>query len=400
MVSRIAALFWFVLVAKHALILLFFRQNPAVGTLVGGIIVAFFAVIALFFTLTYTKSRNRGLLRPVAAKVLVIFLLWTALTILWTMARSPLIAFAYWSSLALEALVVFMLMRLGEIERIAISSLKGIVAGAAVLAVVALVTGTHGGGGERLGEDIFLHPNTIGNQMAIAGLCGIYLAMQSNMKMFVRSMWMGLVLLIVFTLFQTLSKTAISAFAVAGLVFLFFSRVRISRKVVIALGILVLTAIVYERMASHVEQYLHKGYGGSSAASTLSGRTVLWDMTWKAIQKEPWLGHGLLSFRDYMPAVHAHNEWLTLWFSYGVVGVIIAAGFYISMLMHVIKMAWRRHSKPPALLGLALLIFSLIRGITEAHVIGLVFSIPLATFVVSWLCILERTRKNNEQRSV
>lgn len=80
---------------------------------------------------------------------------------------------------------------------------------------------------------------------------------------------------------------------------------------------------------------------------TLSGRTLLWDSLWGFIQQKPWLGYGYGAFfsglsreanllwqkHDWSP-VHAHNGYIQLWLSLGIVGLSVFATGYFGCLFN------------------------------------------------------------------
>ena len=102
------------------------------------------------------------------------------------------------------------------------------------------------------------------------------------------------------------------------------------------------------------------------------------------------MGHGIYSFKALIPAfgsfeaVHAHNEWLQQFFEYGVVGVVLAAGVYWSFY----RLASRARPSELRTLSLGLLIFTLVRGLTDTVSFGLSF--PLWLIVALSICFAAR----------
>jgi exopolysaccharide production protein ExoQ len=99
------------------------------------------------------------------------------------------------------------------------------------------------------------------------------------------------------------------------------------------------------------------------------------------------LGHGIYSFRALIPsfgafqAVHAHNEMLQQFFEYGAAGVAIVVALYFSFY----RLA--RRAQPGSLrnLALTLLVFALIRGLTDTTNFGL--SYPLWLLAALSVCL-------------
>src|SRR5438270_6740327 len=128
-----------------------------------------------------------------------------------------------------------------------------------------------------------------------------------------------------------------------------------------------------------------------SDVESLSGRTQLWADTWDMIRDNPIRGYGFFSFRNYGPQifrdiriVHAHDEWLNLWFTLGGIGVLLAVLIYWTYFRQVLRAGRRRSTAPQATLAMALLAFALVRGITEASN-GLVFPMTLMFVMVVWI---------------
>ena len=106
-------------------------------------------------------------------------------------------------------------------------------------------------------------------------------------------------------------------------------------------------------------------------------------MSWKASLEHPWIGHGFHSFRNVVPDFglfepwHAHNELLQLFYSYGVVGLLL----FIAGLRQFLP------ADPPLRLGsdkalfYGLLLFILIRGFGDTDRFEL--TLPFGLFFYS-----------------
>ena len=108
------------------------------------------------------------------------------------------------------------------------------------------------------------------------------------------------------------------------------------------------------------------------------------------IRDNPVLGYGFFSFRNYGPQifsdiklVHAHNEWLNLWFSLGLVGVVLALLIYATYLRQMFRASKWPQSAPKTALAIALVSFTLVRGITEATN-SLVYPMALMFLILLW----------------
>jgi O-antigen ligase len=171
-----------------------------------------------------------------------------------------------------------------------------------------------------------------------------------------------------------LSKTSIIAFVIVECFYLLRSRTMArGTKVALALSSLLVTGMFWGLFAAYYAVYMN----ASTQAETLSGRVGIWLTTLGLAMEEPWLGHGMHSFRAVVPAFgsfdawHAHNELLHQFFVYGVVGVVLVIALYSSL--YVLSRKVRQN--PLSLLARSLLLLVVIRGITDTDRFDL--SLPL-----------------------
>lgn len=397
-VESVAFWFWFFIGIEGCLTILFFQSKPALGTVVGYLPPAGFAFFLLSGVLIGSKLQNAEILRPMAAKLLLALLLWAGITLFWTGASSRFSAGGYWATLAVKMFVVLLLLSLGNIERVAIKSLQGLTWGSLVYALVPFLLNARTLEG-RLGNEAFLHPNNIGQQMAITCLCTIYLALQSWGSIAQRRPYMVIFVFLLFTLLKSLSKTSILSFLLAAPVYVLRSKISVQKKInlmLLASGVL---AISSAALSSYLDTYLNEQQGGEDL-TTATGRTVIWEMAWEMIQENPIWGYGYQSYRDVAPQiiairlVHPHNEVLNMWFNLGVVGLILGVLTYITYYWLLRRAAKAR--LPQEALGLALLIFSVVRGLTEATVPDfLVYPSSLMILMIGWLSQTNQISSNN-----
>lgn len=380
--------FWIALGVKQFIIALLFPDNPAMGTLTSALITFAFALLLTVALLVREGASVRIFTRPVLP--LAAFLVWSGASILWTQADSRFVAFGFWAVSAIEAAIMLVLFQLEKPDRVAIKSLQGLVVGAALYALVALTIG-RGGESVRLGNDGLLQTNFIANQMAIASLCTIHLLTQLRSTLENRLIWIGILCLLLFTMLQALSKTSMLGFVCALFLYLSHNRGRSKKNVFILAMVLGLFALSYGAISSYLTQYLTETQGGEALA-TLSGRTIIWAEFVQMSLANPILGYGFYSIRDAGPAIAvalghatAHNEWLTVWFSLGLVGVALTIHLYISFLRRGLEAKRNGKTKPQAVLALALLLFVFIRGFTEGSAIGLIFPFPLMALLLGWM---------------
>jgi exopolysaccharide production protein ExoQ len=96
--------------------------------------------------------------------------------------------------------------------------------------------------------------------------------------------------------------------------------------------------------------------------------------------EQPWIGHGIYSFRALIPAIgtfqpwHAHNELLQEFFEYGLLGVAVTIGLYLSLMIGGRRSPDRSFGR----LAEVIVVFSLIHGLADTANFGL--SLPLCLF--------------------
>ena len=102
---------------------------------------------------------------------------------------------------------------------------------------------------------------------------------------------------------------------------------------------------------------------------TLSGRLIVWELTWREIVDRPWGGFGFASYQDYFYSRwnnwapgHAHNLWLQVTFESGVIGAVL----YTLFLLAVARQGHRYQRATGALsYSLALVVFCILAGWTS-----------------------------------
>lgn len=387
-IEDIAFWFWFYLGIEGIQTFLLFQSNPVLGTLVGYMPTLGFTLFLLSSLMISKRIKGSKVLQTPTAKILIALLIWIAITLSWTYSSSLFSAFGYWAATAMKVLVVILLLFLGNKEKVALKSLQGFVWGGLAFAIIVLLANPVTVDG-RLGHEEFLHPNTIGNSMAIASICSLYLTTEGNKLTIKSRTYIFIIIILLFTLLKTLSKTAIICFLLSTLVYFVFSKIPLRKKITLLGLIGGLVAISSAALSRYFIYYLTEQQGGD-AVYTASGRTRIWRITLDLIQENPILGYGFQSYQDVVEQVidlrlvHAHNEILNVWLTLGLIGLLLSIATYVSYFLLL-----RRASKKglsQASLGMALLVYSLIRGATEANVTDpIIFPMTLMMLTSEWL---------------
>jgi exopolysaccharide production protein ExoQ len=381
--SSMAFWFWTLSVFKFAFALLFFQENPAAATAVGAALDLGF-VYCLLLWVGGAENIKRKAHFPALINWIIAYCLWCVLSLSWTHADSLISAGGYLLSMVLGIAIVGAMICWGNLEALALASVKGLIAGGWLISFCALLSTSDDPNG-RLGNLEFLHPGKVGEYAGQAALCSCFMWVRSRKDSgYGRWLWAASAVFLTWIVLRSLSKTSMIAFCCSAAVYIMFSRiVPLKTKVIALVAATLLFSVMYTFVNTYVESYLEETPG---EATTLTGRTLLWAKSWEMIQEHPTLGYGFLSFRDYGPqdwdvrTVHAHNEWITQWFQLGSVGLILTIGIYVSYFRHLRSSAYSLQRE----LGMSMLIYMLIQGFAIAEPSGLTFPLPMLLLLSTW----------------
>ena len=316
---------------------------------------------------------------PVAAMARVAPLRWagaflalSGVSLLWSQTASLPAAAAFWIAMACDVAIILLLVRGSGARAVGFALMKGYIWGACAFAALAWLLPAQSD--LRLGDEELLGPNQIGYVCAVAVFFAQYLVRNRARG------WTVLAAFLAITLLRTLSKTSIAAF-VAGEAFILLRDRGMKRSVKIGLAVLaVAVTLAFQGLiASYYEIYSNAG----NQAETLSGRLGIWAYFFTASLESPWIGHGFHSVWKVVPpfgpfeARHAHNEWLQQFYAYGATGVVVVAGFYVSVFRHIRRCA----TGADKTLLLGLLVFSVVRGLADTEVFDVSLGLWLATLL-------------------
>jgi exopolysaccharide production protein ExoQ len=359
----------FVFAFRVCLTVLWFQEEPQQGSILSVALSLTLLIAAAFSTIGSTPSIPAVCFRTTALRSIAAFLGIALLSLLWTPA--PLSAAAgYWIAWAADVATIWFILRDGPPENTAAAIMKGFVWGSCLVAFVAwyLPATTD----LRLGDEDFLHPNALGFLFSIATLLAFYLAHKN-------AVWTWSALFLGATLVRTLSKSSIIAFVAAfGLALIRDST--LSRKVKIWIGIA--AGLILASLWGILETYL-LNYSEGLGPETLTGRTLIWASSLEYAIKKPLLGNGFYSYRFVVPrfgtfeAQQAHDDLLQQFFSFGAVGALLTIAIYWLFFRQI------RRSPPSNLktLSATLLLFALIRGLTDTQIFDLSFPLWLMTML-------------------
>jgi exopolysaccharide production protein ExoQ len=378
----------FFFIFRVGLTYLFFQGDPVLGTIAGLAINLGLLFCAVLYSLDGSSPIEDAAPLPSPVLWMLTLFAFSAASLCWTGAQSLTAACGYWTTMTTDVAIALLLLRGPNSADGMEALMKGAVWGAVGLAAIAWCSPATED--LRLGNDEFLHPNTLGMEFGITALIAQYLIARG-----VQWKWLSVALAV--TLMRTLSKTAIIAFVVAECWYLMQSRA-MTRRSKLQLGAVAMAFVAgfWGLLNTYLAAYNSTGSGNQ--AETLTGRTVLWTVAFSMSMERPWLGHGFYSFKSLIPAlgpfaaVHAHNELLQQFFECGLVGVAIVIALYAA----VLRQAWCAPRSEMRTLALALPILAMLRGLADTVPVGL--SYPLWLMAALSLCLTRPRRNEVSQR--
>jgi exopolysaccharide production protein ExoQ len=347
-----------------------FQQEPQTGVVVSLTLNFLLLGIVVFCSLGPAPGTLASIFRLPCFLWVLLFLLFSGCSLVWSVAASLPAAAAFWCAMAADVAMIALQLRTGPIREMSSALMKGYVCGACCVALVAWILPAQSD--LRLGVKDLLGPNQIGYACAFAIFLAQYLLlMQSN-----QSRWKFSVAFLAITLLRSLSKTTIVAFVAGETVLLVWDK-SISRKtkiMVLSTSALVIAAS-WGLLTSYYDVYTNAGI----QAETLTGRIGIWAIMLIEAIDRPWIGHGFHSVWKVIPPYgpdqfeirHAHNELLQQFYAYGVVGIFMLIALYRSFYRQVKKLP----ASPLKSLMFAMLVFIVVRGLADTEAFDL--SLPL-----------------------
>ena len=262
--------------------------------------------------------------------------------------------------------------------------------------------GIMGGVHEGALRGVFTHKNQFGAFMAPGGVIFFLNAVRGEKYSWV---YWGLLALTCAAMVMSLSLTAIGTFALMLILCLIYRvfrwRYEILVSVVLALTIIGFIALIW-----------FSGYIGSDSLlssfgrdSTLSGRTLIWQYVWDKIQLRPWLGYGLSAFWNgfdgpsgyvqlamRIAIIYAHNGFLDIWLSIGIIGLsIFLLGYFSATVQSLILL--RKTNTPEGFWPLLFLTYILLSNLTEGTISSMNSSFWAIYSAISYSLVIA---KNNQ----
>lgn len=352
------------LFASRAIFVLVTARWLNVGT-EAGVIAGFVCSMALGGAALFSAVGDR--FEPEAWKLrrgpiswITLYQMFSCCSLLWGASASPGTSVLYWAATASDVALVLLLARAFGATCAAHSLMKGYIAGATMLAAIAWVMPRQAD--LRLGDLDYFNTNQIGNLCALALLMSALLESREDGRRRLASWFLGI------TLLRSLSKSTLVAFvACQAYRIALDNQMSRRRKWLVVSAAVIITLCCWGLIDAYVDIYT----SGPNQVETLTGRTAIWAWTLDAALRRPWFGNGFDAMWNVAPpfggelfqARHAENEFLQQFYAYGISGVILWAGTYLSLYRRVRRSP--RGSQRAILI--AMLIYVVVRGLSEAE---------------------------------
>ncbi|MEO1670535.1 MAG: O-antigen ligase [Cyanobacteria bacterium J06631_2] len=249
---------------------------------------------------------------------------------------------------------------------------------------------------------VFTHKNQFGAFMAPGGVIFLLNAFRGG-----RLSWLYWILLVLNcgAMVMSQSTTALGTFGLMLILCLTYRMFRWRYEVII-LATLAMTIIGF------VGLILVSGYVSSDSIlanfgkdTTLSGRTYIWQYVWDQIQLKPWLGYGMTAFWNGLEGpsgyiqyamriavIYAHNGFLDLWLSIGIIGLGIFIISFFSTTAHSLALL-RKTNTPEGFWPLLFLTYILLSNLTEGTISNLNSSFWAIYVAISYSLIIAKRDK-------
>ncbi len=352
--------------------------DPRTGTAIDLACDYFLLILVGFGTLAEARVPIRKMWRVAEVRWAFIFLIFTGLSLLWSDSASLSTSVAYWCAMVSDVAIVILLVRAGPLKSACCGLMDGYVWGACVVAVIAWIMPAQSD--LRLGDEELLGANQIGYLCGFAFFFAQYLMREQKRRLVAPAT------LLVVTMLRCLSKTTLIAFLISeGFLLVMDKSMRRRTKVFLLASAFALTFVFWGLFEAYYDVYTT----ASSQAETLTGRLGIWAYMLAEAVQQPWLGHGFDSVWNVVPpfgaekfeAAHAHNELIQQFYAYGLAGICMFAGIYLSLFRHIRRLA----KGPSRTCFFAFLLFVLVRGLADTERFDL--SLPMWALIMIGLLI-------------
>src|SRR5208282_2623786 len=194
-------------------------------------------LVVAFQAMGPATNSFRWMLRQPSFRWAIAYLIFSGCSLGWSATASKPASFLYWCGVGADVAIVVLMLRIGQVEAVANSLMRGFIWSTCVLALIGWMMPTQAD--LRLGNMEFFNTNQIGNLCAFAILLGQYLMSRKDGK------WGIPILFLTVTLVRSLSKTTLVAFLLSEGVLFFRDRLLSRRTKSLILAAVLLTTVAF-----------------------------------------------------------------------------------------------------------------------------------------------------------
>ncbi|KQT50092.1 hypothetical protein ASG52_08485 [Methylobacterium sp. Leaf456] len=223
------------------------------------------------------------------------------------------------------------------------------------------------------------------NAAGAAAAIGIMLTVLFSGLSLRRPLFYVLIAPMAFCLLVSNNRMSVAAM-MAGLLYVYAMRGRFGIKFALGLLVAALGVLVMASFGDSIMSGLSRS-GSADEITSGTGRTRIWAVVIELWMEQPLFGYGAGSAKFILPfhpmlfkaAAHAHNMYLNILFSGGLIGLSI----FLTSLVLTLRRAWsaRAHNV------IGIVIFYLLYGITEPTIGGLVSFLSLSFYALPCLAL-------------
>jgi O-antigen ligase len=355
-------------------------------------------IVYVFFLLTtllcwrQLKKSDTFLLTPPPKSIqgLIVLLIWVGITFFWCEEYvNKWNYFFSWIVDCLQFLTMLMLCYLANTGDIIKQAFKGYIAGTFLMVLVLLIllspAKIHALGNVTTGTNLFT-AGEIPIQCALACLMSLWRFQDEN-----RLKTILYYLFFFFCSFAVMvfgfSKSCLNSFLIAFLIYVFWSKLPIRKRLLLVMPcVLVLLASARFIIALIKAYFLQEASQGMSPDS-FSGRTYIWQAAWIRIQENPIFGWGLISLssphQNIPENISAHNEFLHIWMSFGLIGVFLVVYLYTVHFSTLFRLFFSKNSiSDQAICGIAFFVYYGLLGLSANGKVSIFYPMPLFTLML------------------
>jgi O-antigen ligase len=237
--------------------------------------------------------------------------------------------------------------------------------------------GLMGGVHEGALRGIFTHKNQFGAMMVPAGVIFLLKAFRGEKNGWVYWLFLALTCALMVLSRSTTALGTLGIMLLLCLIYRIFRwRYEVMVSAILAVTVVALVGIIL--IAGSVDS--DSIFNAIGKDTTFSGRTFIWEYVWDQIQKRFWLGYGLAAFWNgfdgpsgyvqlamRIEVIYAHNGFLDIWLSIGLIGLSVFAAGYFTMIAQSLALL-RKSNSPEGFWPLLFLTYILLSNLTEGTI--------------------------------